>query len=311
MSRLEGHFMISTWPEWCFDEKWLRSYDPDATLSLQGTRVSKSYNRAGFVWIYGTGLCFNLSVHVMMSATDTSNALCKLQLQKNDAFTVAPTTEWHDCLSRKSVREMPKLYILTYYLYFLYREKTFVFHIGAWVSDFERHIHRYMWRHIDVQANRRRRSVNVPVQAPTPLPTFLQLFRETALFQSPFTTRIRIRRTCRCVWNIVVCQPSICLQVKVDIRSRPLMIVLTHMAIRKIHRPASVHRLRLILKKLLDGIFDFLVDNEIINRMTYGWINKRDNTFFCWLFNFRMQMTEYLFDKYLRLWISKQQKKNI
>ena len=30
----------------------------------------------------------------MMSATDTSNALCKLQLQKNDAFTVAPTTEW-------------------------------------------------------------------------------------------------------------------------------------------------------------------------------------------------------------------------
>ena len=76
----------------------------------------------------------------MISATDTSNALCKLQLQKKDAFTVAPTTEWHDCLSRISVRKMPKLYILTYYLYFVYREETFVFHIGVWVSEFERHI---------------------------------------------------------------------------------------------------------------------------------------------------------------------------
>ena len=71
-------------------------------------------------------LCFSLSVHVMISATDTSNALCKLQLQKNDAFTAAPTTEWHDCLSRISEREMSKLYILTYYLYFVYREETFV-----------------------------------------------------------------------------------------------------------------------------------------------------------------------------------------
>ena len=39
--------------------------------------------------------------------------------------------------------------------------------------------------------------------------------------------------------------------VKVDIRSRPLMIVLTHMAIRKIHSPSSVHRLRLILENYL------------------------------------------------------------
>ena len=128
---------------------------------------------SGFRLIIWNWLCFSLSVHVMMSATDTSNALCKLQLQKIDAFTVAPTTEWHDCLSRISVREMPKLYILTFYLYFVYREETFVFHIGAWVSEFECHIQRYMWRHIYVQANRRRRA------------TFLQLFRETALFQSP------------------------------------------------------------------------------------------------------------------------------
>ena len=71
----------------------------------------------------------------MISATDTSNVLCKIHLQKNDAFTVAPTTELHDCLSRISLREMPKLYILTYYFIIcvLYKEETFVFHyiIGA------------------------------------------------------------------------------------------------------------------------------------------------------------------------------------
>ena len=111
-------------------------------------------------------LCFSLSVHVMISAT-ASNALCKLQLQKNDAFTVAPTTEWHDCLARISVREMPKLYILTYYLYFVYREENlFPIHIGAWVSEFEHHFQQYMWWHIDVQANRRRRWTYG--QAPTP-----------------------------------------------------------------------------------------------------------------------------------------------
>ena len=37
----------------------------------------------------------------------------------------------------------------------------------------------------------------------------------------------------------------------------------------------------------------------------------RDNTFFSWLFNFRMQMSVhvYLFDKHIRLWISKPKKK--
>ena len=59
-------------------------------------------------------LCCSSSDHVMISATDTSNALYKIHLQKNDAFTEAPTIEWHDCLSRISVIEMPKLYILTY-----------------------------------------------------------------------------------------------------------------------------------------------------------------------------------------------------
>ena len=76
-------------------------------------------------------LCCSLSVHVLISATDTSNALCKIHLQKNDAFTVASITELHDCFSRISVREKPKLYKLTYtmyYLYFVYKEETFVFH---------------------------------------------------------------------------------------------------------------------------------------------------------------------------------------
>ena len=44
----------------------------------------------------------------------------------------------------------------------------------------------------------------------------------------------------------------------------------SHMAIRKIHRPSSVHRLRLILENYLIEFMNFLVDNEIINRMTYG-----------------------------------------
>ena len=41
-------------------------------------------------------------LHVMISAIDTSNALCKIHFAKKkpDAFTLAPTTEWHDRLSR-------------------------------------------------------------------------------------------------------------------------------------------------------------------------------------------------------------------
>ena len=69
-------------------------------------------------------LCCSLSVHVMISATDTSNALYKIHLQMNDAFTVAPTTELHDCLSRRSVIEMPKLNICILCM----ERKTFVFH---------------------------------------------------------------------------------------------------------------------------------------------------------------------------------------
>ena len=81
-------------------------------------------------------LCCSSSVRVMISATDTSNALCIIHLQKNDAFTVAPTTIWHDCLSRMSVREMPNMYILTYYVYFVYREETFVFYYWS-VSEWD------------------------------------------------------------------------------------------------------------------------------------------------------------------------------
>ena len=33
---------------------------------------------------------------------------------------------------------------------------------------------------------------------------------------------------------------------------------------------------------------------------------NRDKTFFSWLFNSRMKMNVYLFDKYIRQWISKQ-----
>ena len=95
-------------------------------------------------------LCCSSSVHVMISdswanlqcprnwklVNDTSNALSKMHLQKNYAFTVAPTTVWHDCFSRMSVREMPKLYILTYCLYFVYRGKRFFFHYWC-VSDWD------------------------------------------------------------------------------------------------------------------------------------------------------------------------------
>ena len=98
-------------------------------------------------------LCCSSSIHVIISATDTSNALCKIHLQKNDIFTVAPTTVWHDCLSRMSLREMPKLYILTYYLYFVYREETFVFHYWYvsewdWLFNVTFNDISVMWRHI-------------------------------------------------------------------------------------------------------------------------------------------------------------------
>ena len=124
-------------------------------------------------------LCCSSRFHVMISdswanlqcprnwklVNDTSNALCKMHLQKNYAFTVAPTTVWHNCFSRMSVREMPKLYILTYCLYFVYRVKRVFFSIvGAWVTGIgclTSHSTIFqLWdgTYIDVQAVQRRRS---------------------------------------------------------------------------------------------------------------------------------------------------------
>ena len=105
---------------------------------------------SGFRLNIWNGLCCRSSVHVMISATDTSNALCIIQMQ---SLYIAPITVWHDCLSRMSVREMPKMYILTYYLYFVYREETFVFHYWCvsewdWLFRVTFNDISVMWRHI-------------------------------------------------------------------------------------------------------------------------------------------------------------------
>ena len=70
----------------------------------------------------------------------------------------------HDCLSRMSVREMSKLYILTYYLHFVYREETFFVHywcVSEW--DWLLTSHSTIFQlcdgtYIDVQAGQIRRS---------------------------------------------------------------------------------------------------------------------------------------------------------
>ena len=131
---------------------------------------------SGFRLNIWNGLCCSSSVHVyVISATDTSNALCIIHLQKTmHSLYITPTTVWHDCLSRMSVREMPKMYILTYYLYFVYREETFVFHYWCvsewdwlfWVTFDDISVIECDGTYIDVQADRRRSWTYG--QAPTP-----------------------------------------------------------------------------------------------------------------------------------------------